>query len=105
VARAVKDGDYEIGAGNSNEVWRVFSANGSGLRILRSMTSVSFPWVATTNLPTNARSVITKHLLEIETPSILTNIDLDLTGFTNASPVDYDAFEKQMIRAKEFSEP
>ena len=103
VARAVKAGDYDAGAANSNVVWRVFG--GSGLKILHPMSSVSFPWVATTNLPTNVRSVITKHLLELRSPSILTNIDPDVTGFTNASPADYDAFEKQMIRAKEFSEP
>jgi len=105
VARKVRDREYDAGAANSNEVWSVFNNSRTEVRILHSMHSVSYPWVITTNLPPHAAEAIKKQLLALTDPSILTNIDADLTGFAPTKAQDYDSFEPLLIRERAFSEP
>lgn len=97
-------GSFQAGAANSNVVANAI-AGGANLKIIHVMHSVSFPWVATTNLPPDVLRVITARLLALKDPAILTRIDSDLTGFVPAGPEDFDEFDKQMDKAAQFEKP
>jgi len=67
------------------------------LRILHPMQSISFPWVASTNLPTLVVKTIRGTLLSLKDLTILGKMDRDLDGFRGATPADYDSFERNVI--------
>ena len=95
--KQVAAGTYDIGAANSNVVARFMSQTNIPLRILHPMQSISFPWVASTNLPTLVVKTIRGTLLSLKDLTILGKMDRDLDGFRGATPADYDSFERNVI--------
>jgi phosphate/phosphite/phosphonate ABC transporter binding protein len=99
VVQGVMDGKIHAGAANANVVERL---GGGKLRIIQRMQSVSFPWVATTNLPPHLRERLINCLLSLKNPTILGRIDDDLTGFMLVHPEDYDELDRKMSIAAVF---
>jgi len=104
VIAAVRSGEFAAGAANSNVLSRALTAN-ANLRVLRPMQSITFPWVASTNAPSNAVASVQRSLLALKDPAILTPIDRDLTGFMPARPEDYNDLAARMRSAGQFDEP
>lgn len=100
----VRDRIYQVGTANSNVVARYVEQD-IPLRILHSMQSISFPWVVSEGVEETVIQAIRVSLLSLKDPTILRKIDPNLDGFTGASPEDYDAFEKDVMKkARAFDE-
>jgi serine/threonine protein kinase/ABC-type phosphate/phosphonate transport system substrate-binding protein len=92
---------FAAGAANSNVVAK---ASPGLLTNLLLMDSVTFPWVGSTNLSTAVIAGIQRTLLQSNAPSILTNIDRDLTGFQPGREQDYDELKPKIEAARRFAQ-
>ncbi len=100
VQSVLSDTNIAAGFANFNAVAKAI-ADGK-VTVIKSMQSVTFPWVGNTNRqPTTVLKI--KHcLLELKDPTVLTNIDRDLTGFQPGRPEDYDELKPKIKDAERF---
>ena len=103
VVEAVISGKFDAGAANANYVQKA-NEKGANLKVLATMESVSFPWIASSGLDPDLRRRIQQSLLKLKHRGILSSIDRDLDGFIPAAPADYNEFEQEMEKEKRFGE-
>ncbi len=98
VAKAVITGTHDAGALKASTYKKL--CNPKEIKIVVAFENVTKPWIARSGLPDNVREAITASLLELEDPKIIG--ELGCSGFTKATPKDYDLVRKAMKNADAF---
>ncbi len=104
VNAVLSDTNLIAGAANAGVVKEKIDDERAKLRIIATMESVTFPWVAAANLHPDRVDEIKKCLLQLKDPTILKWLESDkaLDGFQEAGRKDYDEMERQMRKAEQF---
>ena len=100
VQAVLSDTNIAAGFANLNAVAKAI-ADGK-VTVMKTMQSVTFPWVANTNRQPATVLKIRNCLLQLRDLTVLTNIDRDLTGFQPGRAEDYDPLESQIKAAVRF---
>ncbi|HIB00537.1 MAG TPA: hypothetical protein EYO31_01260 [Phycisphaerales bacterium] len=98
VAKAVITGTHDAGALKASTYKKL--CDPEEIAIIKSFANVTKPWVARGELPEDIRSAITASLLQLDNPEIIG--ELGCSGFTEASPKDYEIIRQGMKNATLF---
>jgi len=101
VAKAVMNRTHDAGALNSSTYKTL--CDPEEIIIVRAFSNVTKPWVASSTLPVEVREAITQSLLMLENQNIIG--ELGCSGFTEATPKEYDLVRESMKKAEEFDPP
>ena len=99
VAKAVITGTHDAGALKASTYKKLCDPD--KIKIVVAFENVTKPWVARAGLPQNIRDAITASLLELEDSKIID--ELGCSGFTKATPKDYDLVRKAMKNSESFA--
>tara|TARA_B100000959_G_C14942557_1_gene608463 strand:- start:871 stop:1623 length:753 start_codon:yes stop_codon:yes gene_type:complete len=98
VAKAVITGTHDAGALKASTYKKL--CNPEEIKIVVAFENVTKPWIARSGLHENIRDAITASLLELEEPKIIG--ELGCSGFTKATPKDYELVRIGMKNAEAF---
>jgi ABC-type phosphate/phosphonate transport system substrate-binding protein len=101
---AVRKGECGAGATELNKVLRYLSIT-NGLRILTNLQCPSYLWVATKKLDPAILPVVRACLVSLRDPKVLATVGLNVTEIREARAADFDAFEQEIEKAREFDLP
>ncbi|MBC8202020.1 MAG: phosphate/phosphite/phosphonate ABC transporter substrate-binding protein [Planctomycetes bacterium] len=99
VAKAVITGTHDAGAVKASTYKKL--CNPDKIKIVVAFENVTKPWVARADLPQKIKDAITASLLELVDSKIIG--ELGCSGFTKATPKDYELVRKAMKNAEAFT--
>ena len=95
VAKAVITGTHDVGALKASTYKKL--CDQEEFIVIKSFVNVTKPWVARGGLPKRIRSAITASLIQLANSEIIG--ELGCSGFTEASPKDYEIVRQGMKNA------